>query len=101
MKKTEIKVGGIYLARVSGRLVRMEIQSESVYGGWHGRNLTTGYGVRVKSAARLRSEVHKCQDCDTFEDLEFGPEPFAQDVHGINDPVWMCGACREKSSEEI
>ena len=57
MKKSEIRIGGIYVAKVSGRLVQIEILSDSPYGGWNARNFRTGNAVRVKSAARLRSEV--------------------------------------------
>lgn len=54
MKKREIQLGGVYTAKVSGRLVRVRIDSESVHGGWNATNLATGRAVRIRSAARLR-----------------------------------------------
>jgi len=58
MKKAEIKIGKWYYCKVSGRLARVQILSESVYGrGWNGRNVETGREGRVRSAARLRGEV--------------------------------------------
>jgi len=54
MKRAEVQIGGIYVVKVSGRLTAVEILSNCPYGGWNGRNLVTGYGVRIRSAARLR-----------------------------------------------
>ena len=59
MKKADISMGGIYIARVSGKLVHVKITGPSSYGGWEGRNLTTGHAVRIKSAARLRPQPKK------------------------------------------
>jgi hypothetical protein len=57
MKKHEVHIGGIYVAKVSGTLTRVRINQESRYGGWEGTNLATGRPVRILSAARLRGEV--------------------------------------------
>jgi len=69
MKAAEVKIGGVYLAKVSGRLVHLRIdrtdESLSIrYGGrrsrrqtWYATNLDTGREVFVKSATRLRREV--------------------------------------------
>jgi hypothetical protein len=57
MKKHEVHIGGIYVARVSGQLTRVRINQESRYGGWEGTNLATNRPVRIRSAARLRWEV--------------------------------------------
>jgi len=57
MKKNEIEIGKTYIAKVSGRLARVRIASESQYGGWDGRNIETGREVRIRTAARLRREV--------------------------------------------
>ena len=54
MKKNEVKIGGEYTCKVTNRLVTVEIDAESRYGGWDGVNLTTGKKVRIKSAAKLR-----------------------------------------------
>jgi hypothetical protein len=57
MKKHEVRVGSIYVAKVSGTLTRVRINQESRYGGWEGTNLATGRAVHIRSAARLRWEV--------------------------------------------
>ena len=57
MKKREIRVGAVYCARISGRLVPVQITGESRYGGWDAINRKTGRTVRIKSAAKLRYEV--------------------------------------------
>ena len=54
MKKADVKIGGVYAAKVSGNLVRVRIDREVAYGkGWEGTNLATGRQVRIKTAARL------------------------------------------------
>jgi hypothetical protein len=53
MKKTEVKIGGIYYANVSGKKTRVRIDSEASSGGWSATNLETDKGVRIKTAQRL------------------------------------------------
>jgi len=57
MKKSQIKVGGTYTAKVSGFVVPVRIESESPNGGWVGINILTHREVRIKTAARLRREI--------------------------------------------
>jgi len=57
MKKHEVRIGGVYVAKVSGTLARVRINQESRYGGWEATNLATNRPVRIRSAARLRWEV--------------------------------------------
>ena len=57
MQKSEIIIGGVYVAKVSGKLVPVRIVQASPYGGWAGVNIATGREVRVKTAARLRRPV--------------------------------------------
>jgi len=57
MKKREVRVGGIYCAKISGRLVSVQLTGESPYGGWDAINRKTSRTVRIKSAAKLRFEV--------------------------------------------
>ena len=57
MRKHEIEVGGIYRAKVSGRLVSVRISATHSSGGWVATNLYTGRMVRIKTAARLRERV--------------------------------------------
>ena len=58
MKKNEVKVGKVYVVKVSGHLVTVKLTSESPYGGWNGTNLYTGRPVRIKTAGRLRHEAN-------------------------------------------
>ncbi len=54
MKKNEIKVGGMYRARVSDKVVTVRIDSTHTKGGWNAINTATGKRIRIKSAQRLR-----------------------------------------------
>lgn len=54
MKKADIVVGGTYVVRVSGHLVPVRLEAESVYGGWVGRNMRTGREIRIRTAGKLR-----------------------------------------------
>ncbi len=56
MKKRDVQIGGVYNAKVSGTMTKVRITSESIYGGWNGQNTATGREVRIKTAARLRSQ---------------------------------------------
>mgnify|MGYP001600192200 CR=1 FL=1 len=53
MKKAEVEIRGVYVAKVSGQLVTVRLERESPYGGWDATNLATGRAVRIRSAARL------------------------------------------------
>ena len=57
MKKNEVKIGGLYVAKVSDRLVEVRIDSTNTHGGWNATNTATGKHIRVKSAQRLRGRV--------------------------------------------
>ena len=57
MKKSEVKIGGVYTAKVTNKLVQVRIDAESRYGGGTATNLATGKKVRIKSPARLRAAV--------------------------------------------
>lgn len=55
MKKNEIKVGMLYVAKVGDRVVTVRIDGVSSHGGWNATNTATGKPIRIKSAQRLRS----------------------------------------------
>ena len=55
MKKTDVKIGHTYTAKVTDKIVNVRIDDENRHGGWDATNLTTGKKIRVKSPARLRS----------------------------------------------
>jgi hypothetical protein len=54
MKKTDVHIGKQYTAKVTHKLVVVEILAENPHGGWDAKNLATGKTVRIKSAQRLR-----------------------------------------------
>ena len=57
MKKSEVKVGHVYVAKVSDRLVPVRIDSVHSRQGWNATNTKTGRRVHIKSAQRLRYEL--------------------------------------------
>ena len=65
MKASEIKVGGIYLAKVSNKLTRVRVDGVRKRGDWMKRdvteydvtNLATGRKTTFRSAAKFRKEV--------------------------------------------
>ena len=57
MQKHNVKVGSTYIVKVSGALAKVRITREHARGGWYGTNLATGREIRIRTAARLRSEV--------------------------------------------
>jgi len=61
MKKSEIKVGGVYVAKVSNRLVKVRVDSiceklrgNRYYDGYGVTNLYTGRTAFFRSAAKFR-----------------------------------------------
>ena len=56
MKKDEVKIGKVYTAKVTDKLVPVRIEAESRLGGWSATNLATGKKVRIRSPRRLRGE---------------------------------------------
>jgi hypothetical protein len=57
MKKNEIKVGEVYSAKVSDRVVPVRIDSVNSHGGWNAVNTATGKRIHIKSPQRLRRAV--------------------------------------------
>lgn len=57
MRKTEVEIGAVYLAKVSGKLVEVRIESKCEFGGWYGKNIVTGRVIRLRSAMRLRRRI--------------------------------------------
>lgn len=54
MKTADIKLGSIYLANVTNRVVQVRIDKENSSGGWDATNLATKKKIRIKTARRLR-----------------------------------------------
>ena len=67
MQKHNIKVGSTYIVKVSGTLARVRLTREHPRGGWYGTNLATGREIRIRTAARLRSEVPSMQGISYYE----------------------------------
>ena len=59
MKKSDVKIGNRYKAKVTDKVVTIEILAENPHGGWDAKNLATGKTVRIKSPQRLRGSVAK------------------------------------------
>ena len=57
MQKHNVKIGTTYIVKVSGTLAKVRLTREHDRGGWYGTNLATGREIRIRTAARLRSEV--------------------------------------------
>lgn len=57
MLKKDVSIDEVYWAKISNRIVPVQILSTSIYGGWNARNLETTRTVRIKSAAKLRGKV--------------------------------------------
>ena len=55
IKKSDVKIGGVYTAKIANRLVQVRIDAESRYGGWDGTNLADGKKARIKNARILRA----------------------------------------------
>jgi len=75
MKKNQIKIGGTYMAKVSGKVVPILICSESQYGGWEATNLSTNRSVRIKSARRLRYPAMRLRSEAVEADGDSTPSP--------------------------
>jgi hypothetical protein len=61
MQKQNVHIGTAYIVKVSGTLAKVRITREHPRGGWYGTNLATGREIRIRTAARLRSEVPTAQ----------------------------------------
>jgi hypothetical protein len=59
MKASDVKIGHVYLVKVSGKLARVRIDRDVPYPlkGWWGTNEATGRDVRIKTAGRLRLDL--------------------------------------------
>lgn len=90
MKKSEIDIGGVYVAKVSGKLTRLRIERESPHGGWEATNLETKRGVRVKSPRRLRYVAQGLEVDHVPTPAEEPPPPIEYDP----DRCWVAGCIK-------
>ncbi len=70
MKKDQVKIGRLYAAKVSDKLVTVRIDSTHSGGGWNATNTATGKRIRIKSAQRLRGAAKKTTKAETREVAE-------------------------------
>ena len=61
MQKHSVKIGTTYIVKVSDKLAKVRLTREHDRGGWYGINLATGREIRIRTAARLRSEAKPAQ----------------------------------------
>ncbi len=61
MQKRNVQIGTTYIVKVSGTLAKVRLTREHDRGGWFGTNLATGREIRIRTAARLRSEAKPAQ----------------------------------------
>ena len=57
MQKHNVQIGTTYIVKVSGTLAKVRLTREHPRGGWYGTDLATGREIRIRTAARLRSEA--------------------------------------------
>lgn len=55
--KADVVIGGIYSAKISGKLCEVRIDSKGHRSGWAATNMTTGREIHIKSAAKLRRRI--------------------------------------------
>jgi hypothetical protein len=100
MKKSEVKIGGVYIAKVTNKLVQVRIDAVSKYGGWTATNLLTSKTIRVRSATRLRSEVGndaphkktKSTQCNKPVTTAIPSEKPAEDPKPVSPACANCGS---------
>ena len=77
MQKQNVHIGTTYVVKVSGTLAKVRLTREHPRGGWYGTNLATDREIRIRTAARLRSEVKPPQEIsydearDIVDKIEF------------------------------
>ena len=67
MQKQNVHIGTTYIVKVSGTLAKVRLTREHPRGGWYGTNLATGREIRIRTAARLRSEVPHAEEISPDE----------------------------------
>lgn len=77
VKKNEVQIGKVYLAKVSDKVVPVRIDAESPHGGWDGTNMSTNKKVRIKSPQRLRGLAAPGSGAKTTPGKHGKPKPHA------------------------
>jgi len=95
MKKNDIKIGGVYSAKITDRVVPARIERENPAGGLDAVNLNTKRSVRIKSAAKLRGKVAGPQDATT---AATSPASGEGDPKATKEPTSSGGATRANTA---
>lgn len=52
--------------------------------------------------AEPKLERHRCVDCGCDgDDVTYGPDPYAEEIHHDDTPFWMCDWCRKASARDV
>ncbi len=62
MKKRDVNIGEVYLAKVSSRVVPVRILGPANGRGWIAVNLVTGREIHIRSGKRLRGPAIRRAD---------------------------------------
>jgi len=87
MKKADIRIGGVYLANVSGKASRVRIDRESPHGGWDATNTKTKRAIRVRGGQRLQRALCEEDGCRNTPAQDTG----RCSVHGPSRCRCLCG----------
>ena len=49
----------------------------------------------------IKNPNPKCIFCETEDDLEYGPDPYASEICNNETDVWECHECRYQSAMDI
>lgn len=93
MKKSEVEIGATYIVKVSGKLTRVRITRESLYGGWDGTNIATRREVHIRGAQKLRRRVGATE--------QFFRDAFRAAYEQAGEPngCYHCGSGQHKTSD--
>ena len=98
MKKAEIKQGGLYIAKVSGRITTVRVDTIRERSDWRGNtttvydvtNLKTGRKTTFKSAAKFRCVAQKEVQSRPFDETSTASSPARQIVTNANTEGKQC-----------
>jgi len=99
MKKNEVKVGGLYRAKVSDRFVTVRIDSTNTHGGWNATNTATGKRIRIKGAQRLRGPAKGAAKTEERNDRDEDRAPRSELTLEVADKLEKVRAARAKKTK--
>lgn len=50
---------------------------------------------------KRRVRCHSCEELFAREQINYGPCPFAWEIHGIDAPVWLCSPCLYQRAMDV